>query len=163
MSPAPPLAITVTIRDATLADAPGIFALAAALAHEAPVYEGEDVDAEVLAENIEAAIAHEGAAVIVAEAEGAIVGVIGGVVTRSLICRALHLGELALFVLPAARKAGVASRLIEAFEAWGESLGASKALIEAGGDPAHTEAVSAFFGRHGYRPIGRTHLKTLGG
>ena len=101
------------------------------------------------------------ATVIVAEDDGRLTGVIAGVVMPVFVNHAQPMAqESFMWVCPEARRAGVASALIEALEAWAFVRGARTLSMVAWHGSGH-EAVGKLYRGLGYEPLEYHYVKEI--
>lgn len=149
------------IRPATLSDLPALMDLAHLMHTEsrfAPLPISEARTADTLARLMES----EDGAVLVLEEGGRIVGGVVGAVTDHWSLGIRVAGELAVFLAPDARRGRAAVSIVQAFERWAESRGASS--IDMGiTTGVHTERTGQLYERMGFSFKGMTYTKGIGG
>jgi len=103
---------------------------------------------------VENLIEHEGAAILVLERDGILVGMIGIICTVHFLSGELCAGEVFWWVTPGHRGDGV--RLLKAAESWAMVRGAKKLQMI-----APTERVGQFYERMGFTRIEIAYQKEL--
>jgi GNAT superfamily N-acetyltransferase len=144
----------MTIRPGTAEDLPAIVAMGRdflAASPYAPHFAENQVQMQALATQL---IAADTAAILVAEQDGAIVGMLGIIASPHFISGEMTAGEVFWWVDPAHRGGGV--RLLRAAEAWAQARGAVAMQMIAPND-----RVGEFYERVGYQPIERTFIRRL--
>lgn len=97
-----------------------------------------------------------GGVVVVAERDGTLAGMIGGLVYQHFLTTRITATEAFWWVEPNARGARIAKDLLEAFAAWATDRGA--AVIELG---SRHEKLDRFYARLGYRAVERVFQKEV--
>lgn len=139
------------IRPATAADAPALAPLMAEL--------GYPTSAEAMAARLEVLRSRADFATFVAEADGAIAGMVGVTVSPSLY-RSDLLGAIVALVVPSEfRGRGIAALLIERGEQWLRDAGARRATVS---PSTHREDAHRLYARLGYEATGVRFSKPLG-
>lgn len=88
--------------------------------------------------------------VLVADAEGAVVGHLTGSLGEPSDVRPIRVATLvSMFVMPSHRGAGVGARLVAAFREWAKSIDADRVSVSA---YATNEGAIRFYRRHGFVP-----------
>lgn len=138
-----------TLRDATLEDAPVLARLMGAL--------GYPSDEEAVRNGLEAIMAHPDYRTVLAELDGAVVGMVG--MRRGLRWEGAPFVQLAALVVDeAAQGRGVGTALVRETEAWARAQGAGMITLNSG---HHREAAHRFYKKLGYEPTGLRFLKRL--
>lgn len=139
------------IRPARPEDAPGMLAVTRTIADEAVyfVVEPQEIRPEAQQRERIATRDHQEDEILVAEADGQIIGFLS--VKRGQMARTRHTAQLGLGVLPAVRGQGVGRRLLEGAEAWARSVGVKKLCL---GVFAMNEGARRLYERLGYEVEG---------
>lgn len=103
-------------------------------------------------------IANDDATVIVAEADGVIVGMLMGYVSEQFFSHVLSASELVVYVTPECRGGRAALRMIQAFEMWAFERGAKEIQLGVSTE-VDASRTSAFYERMGYAASGHTLVK----
>jgi RimJ/RimL family protein N-acetyltransferase len=151
--------MSVHIRAAEPADAAEVAALAGAVASEPEGWLLADARWRSVADErryIRALRRHPDAALLVAEADGALVGRLS--IARDPHPSSAHVADLGLMVLASHRRRGIGAALLEAAEDWAHSAGVTK--LELHVFPHNTPAI-ALYEKHGYEREGhrRDHYR----
>ena len=118
--------MTVTVRAATLDDAAELAAYAGALfAEKLPgIFRRDTPTPEMQLEYMRSYVEPENSTMLVAERDGAIVGMIG--LKGEMLAEEAHVGTFSLSVAREARGEGVGTALIEALVAWAPEHGITR-------------------------------------
>lgn len=144
------------IRHAIIADLPRLEPLA--IAFYAASEHLQVFDLEKFTATWTGLLNSEGAAILVSEVDGRIVGALGCIAHRDLYSEKQIASEMFWFVLPAFRGAGL--RLYRAFEGWARSRGCDEIRMMALADSMPGK-VEDFYGRMGFRIAERLYSKPL--
>jgi GNAT superfamily N-acetyltransferase len=139
----------VILRDATLADAPALVPLMAALGHP--------TDAAALGAGLAAILGHPDYRTVVAAEGGQPVGLVG--MRRGLRYESGGFVQLAALVVdPAHQGRGIGRALVRAVEDWARGLGAEMVTLNSG---HHRTSAHRFYERQGYAATGLRFVKRL--
>lgn len=148
-------ATALTIREATEADVPALVTLGMAFLRESvyAAHVGENpAQAEKVAQYL---LAHPDGAVLVAEVDGTVIGMIGLMVVPHLFSGELTAGEVFYYINPDHRgSAGL--RLLKAAEQWAKDAGAVAIQMI-----APTARVCVLYERLGYTAIETNYTKRI--
>ena len=139
------------IRPATVADAPALAPLMAEL--------GYPTTAEEMAARLEVLRGRADFATFVAEADGAVAGMVGVTVSPSLYRSDLLGAIVALVVSSEFRGRGIAARLVERGEQWLRDAGTRRATVN---PSIHRAEAHRLYERLGYAATGVRFSKALG-
>ena len=142
----------VLMRDATATDAAALADLVTQLGY--PTAAGQ------MERRLTPLIADADTAALVADADGAVIGMIGVQLARSFEFDGVQGRIVALAVDDAHRGRGIGRRLVEAGEAWSGARGAVKMMVNTA---SHRAAAHAFYGSLGYEMTGLRFVKQIGG
>ena len=140
----------VAIRPALPSDAVALSDLLGALGYPAPAAEIPDRLARLNATGW--------ATALVAEDEGALVGLATGHVLPVLHHTGLIARLTTLVVAESARGRGVGRQIVEAIETWGRERGCQRIAVTTA---LHRDGAHAFYERIGYKHTGRRYQKML--
>jgi GNAT superfamily N-acetyltransferase len=140
----------VIIRPVRLADAAGLTELMAQL--------GYPSDAAEMEQRLPPILGDDSYATLVAEVDGAVVGLIGLRVGRDYVRSGWYSQLLVLAVDEKARRGGIGRQLVEAAEAWARARGADVMVLHSG---RQRTGAHAFYERVGYEATGVRFKKTL--
>lgn len=140
----------VAVREATVEDAPALAPLLGEL--------GYPVAADALALRMRRMLARDDQKVLIAEQEGATLGLLALHVFPVLAYDRDLAMIMALVVTASARGLGVGRALVDAAEALGKSLGASRLMVT-----THVRRADAhaFYERLGFELTGRRYVRTI--
>jgi len=96
---------------------------------------------------------------VVAERSGRVVGYAGAWCGQGYEADAPHARVLVIVVDGGVRRGGIATRLMEAIEAWAQERGAGYIVLGSG---HHRDGAHTFYERLGYRATGRRYKKHFG-
>lgn len=147
----------VNIRNAVIEDKPQIIELIISFYKESLRDFGVRFDLETLYETVQNFIDNQIG--IVAEKEGIIVGVIGGMVTPSMFDKSQKIGQESVwYVDPEERKGSIGFRLIKAFEEECIKRGAN-AIIMIHMSNLYPEALDRLYRMNGFRLMESNYIK----
>lgn len=140
----------MVVRDATIADAPALAPLLGELGYPAAI--------DALASRLRRMLGRDDQRVLVAEREGAAIGLLALHVFPVLAYDRDLAMIMALVVTESARGLGVGRALIERAEAIGKSLGASRLMVT-----THVRRADAhaFYERLGFEFTGRRYVRAI--
>jgi GNAT superfamily N-acetyltransferase len=141
---------TVSIRTATLDDAPAIATLTTEL--------GYPTAADVMRTRLGGLLAEPHHVTLVAEDAGRVVGVTGVRVERGFEIDGVYGRLLVLVVAEGARGHGIGAQLVEAANAWAAANGAAQIVVNTA---THRTRAHQFYERCGYQRTGIRLVKAL--
>lgn len=145
------------VRPITDRDRSAVLRLAHALHKESPRYR-DIAFSEGKAIAVIVQMIHHGGG-FVAEQQGEIVGMIGGMLTEYYFSMERFAADFALYITPEHRKSFLASRLVRAFERWAFSLGAREVTLGISTE-IHPERTVRVYERLGYKLSGYNARKS---
>lgn len=118
------------VRKATFDDIPALLAMGAAMHAESPRFRAMPYSEEKVYNLAVALLTQEGAGgILVAEADGIIVGMFSFVVSEQFFGPASYAADLVVYVKPEHRGGSAFLKLVRAFENWADELGVHEKLI----------------------------------
>ncbi len=126
---------------------------------ESPRFRPVPFSTEKAQQLIEQLISRGGA--FVAEVDGALVGMFGGVVFEHFFSTTKMAADVVLYVTPEYRGGSLAARLVHAFERWAIEAGADE-LVLGVSTGIEAERTAGLYERLGYERSGISLLKTAG-
>ncbi len=149
------------IRQATIDDIGALSAMGRAFLSYSPYGKHVAFDEASANETAKRLLEDEHSTILVAEAEGQIVGMVGGLIYPHYFNYESLVGqELFWWVNQEHRKTGVGIKLLNAFEQWVKSMGAHLNFMIALSDE-HEQKITALYEMHGYKPAERIFIKGL--
>ena len=151
----------IKIRRATQEELPVLLDMAEAMHAESPRYRDIPLSEGKLQSILQRMHDHPTlGALLVAEKEGAVVGMMWGYVDEFFFSEEKYATDILLYVLPEQRGTRAAWRLVKAFEDWAENVGAL--FIQPGVSTGiDNEGYARFYERMGYSVTGLNLSKTV--
>lgn len=143
------------IRQADLADVPALVKLGCRFIAETSYVQHIATNPEQQARLLEELVLGERSTVLVAERDGAVVGMIGFIVYGHFVSGEVVAGEVFWWVNPDQR-GSLGVRLLKAAEQWARDMGASKVQMI-----APTERVGQIYAALGYQAVETTYQRSL--
>jgi GNAT superfamily N-acetyltransferase len=97
---------------------------------------------------------------LVVEADGALVGMLLGLVSEHHFCNGLVANELVVYVTPGARGGSAAVKMLRQFEAWAQGQGVDEIVLGVSTEVA-ADRTADFYQRMGYAHSGHTLIKRV--
>lgn len=148
------------VRFAELKDVADVVHLGIEMHAESPRFAPMEYDCDKVATLITRLIEAPVGCVLVAEEEGKIIGMLGGVVSEQFFGASKTASDFAWFVTKAHRIGTPALKLLAGFEKWAGEQGAFEVAIGIG-TGVHAEKTKALLGLRGYEDSGTAMTKRL--
>ena len=148
------------IRDATLLDAEALLKMGELMHHESPRFNKFTFDKEKAANLIQHLIAIDNGIIVVAEHEGSLVGMIGGMVCEQFFSKDLYACDFVVFIEPEHRGCSAVIRMIKLFEQRAKDLGAKEISLGISTE-IHAERTANLYEKLGYKRSGISTIKRI--
>lgn len=148
------------IREATIEDIPVLVKMSAAMQQESPRYQHVSFNANVMGNFLTGMIESPDRCVFVAEDDGAVVGMFGGVMGQYFFSLDTNYAcDIGLYVVPEMRGRRHAYALLKEYEKWALGKGISPMNITISVAASNDAKVHEFFTRLGFVHIGGLYRK----
>lgn len=146
------------VRRAVGADFPTLIAMGQELCAESPRFSRLTYSPDRCLELLAGLSVSPQGLVLVAEQEGAIVGMLLGFVSKHFFAEELTASELVVYVTPEARGGNAVVKLLRHFEVWATEQGAADIVLGVSTE-VHADRTAQLYQRLGYTPSGHTLVK----
>lgn len=137
------------IRDATLNDAPDLLRMGELMHHESPRFNKFTFDLDKTRKLIEFLVTNSNGIVIVAERDGKLIGMLGGMVSEHFFSRDTYACDFVVFIDPEHRGGSTVIRMIKLFEQRAKDLGAKEVSLGISTE-VNTERTANLYEKLGY-------------
>lgn len=148
------------IRDATLDDAADLLRMGELMQQESPRFNKFTFDREKSATLINHLISINNGIIVVAEKDGAIVGMLGGMVTEHFFSRDLYACDFVVYIEPEYRGGSTVIRMIKLFEQRAIELGAKEVSLGISTE-LQSERTASLYEKLGYIRSGISTIKRV--
>ena len=148
------------IRDATLDDAANLLRMGELMQQESPRFNKFTFDREKSAALINHLISINNGIIVVAEKDGVIVGMLGGMVTEHFFSRDLYACDFVVYIEPEYRGGSTVIRMIKLFEQRAIELGAKEVSLGISTE-LQSERTASLYEKLGYIRSGISTIKRV--
>lgn len=151
----------ITVRQATEADLPVYLQLSADFHAASPMHRVSEFEPRGFEEFVLGAMKNPDIAILLAELNGEVVGITGGIVYPLYFSPSHKVGqELWWWLTPAARGSGAGNKMFKHLQWWAKERGAKTMFMIALEDERADKMEKVYF-RAGFKPMERTFMKGI--